>query len=102
MKLIGGGHVLESKTQFLAKLKILKFFRLYKFETAKLVHDYINSKLPLSFSRYFNKLCDVSNRLTITSVNQYNLYKPLYRTNRMQKSIKFQGVKIWNSILQTI
>ena len=60
VKLIGGGHFLESATQFYAKLKILQFLDLYKFETVKLVHDYTNSKVPLSFSDYFNKSCGVS------------------------------------------
>ena len=60
VKLIGGGHFLESATQFYAKLQILQFLDLYKFETVKLVHDYMNSKLPLSFSDYFNKSCGVS------------------------------------------
>ena len=54
----------------------------------------MNSKLPLSFSDYFNISCGVSNRSTRTSVNPYNLSKPLYHTNRMQRSIKYQGVKI--------
>ena len=102
VKLIGRGHFSESSTHFYAKLKILKLLDLYKFETAKLVHDYMNSKLSFSFSDYFNKSCDVSNRSTRTSVNPYNLYKPLYRNNRMQKSIKYQGIKIWNSVPQTI
>ena len=102
VKLIGGGHFLESTTQFYAKLKILKLLDLYKFENAKLVHVYMNRKLPLSFSGYFNKSCNVSNCLTRTFENPYNLYKPLYHNNRMEKSIKYQGVKIWNSLPQTI
>ena len=102
VKLIGGGHFLESSTHFYAKLKILKLLDLYKFETAKLVHDYMNRKLLLSFFGYFNKSCDVSNRSTRTSVNPYNLYKPLYHNNRMQRNIEYQGVKIWNIIPQTI
>ena len=61
----------------------------------------MNSELPLSFYDYFNKSCDVSNRSRRTSVNPYNLYQPLHRTNRMQRSIKYQGVKIWNFIPQT-
>ena len=89
VKLIGGGHFLESSTHFYAKLKILKILDLYIFETSKLVHDYMNRKLPLSFSDYFNKSCDVSNCSTRTSKNWYNLYKPLYHNNRMQKSIKY-------------
>ena len=93
MKLIVGGHFLKSSTQFYAKLKILKLLDLYKFETAKLVHDYMNSKLLLSFPNYFNKSCDVSNRSTRTLVNPYKLYTPLYRINRMQginiKALKY-------------
>ena len=68
----------------------------------KLVYDYINNKPPLSLSYYLKKSCDVSNRSTRTSVNPYKLYKPLYRTNIMQRNIKYQGIKIWNSISQTI
>ena len=98
VKLIGGGHALESSTHFYAKLKILKLLDLYKFETAKFVHDYINTKLPPSFSGYFNKSCNVSNCSTRTSENPYNLYKPLFHNNRMQRSIKYQSVKIWNSL----
>ena len=62
VKLIGRGHFLETSTHFYAKLKIhvLKLLDLYNFETGKLVHDYMNRKLPLSFSNYFNKSCDVS------------------------------------------
>ena len=45
VKLIGGGQFLESSTQFYAKLKILKLLHLYKFETAKLVHDHMSSFL---------------------------------------------------------
>ena len=88
VKLIGRGHFLESTTQLYVKLKMLKLFDLYKYETSKIVHDYMNSNLPLSFSNYFNKSREVSNHSTRTSVNPYNLYKPLYRTNRMQRSIK--------------
>ena len=102
VKLIGRGHALESSTHFYAKLKILKLFDLYKFETAKLVHDYMNRKLPPSFSGYFNKSCDVSNCSTRTLDNLYNLYKPLFHNNRMQRSIKYQGVKIWNFLPQSI
>ena len=89
MKLIGGGYFLESSTHFYAKLKI----NIFKTETAKLVHDYMNRKLPLSYSDYFKKSCDMSNCSKRTSENPYNLYKPLYHNNRIQRSIKYQGVK---------
>ena len=92
---IGGGHAfaLESSTHFYAKLKMLKLLDSYKLETAKLVRDYMNRKLPSSFSCYFNKSSKVSNCSTRTSENPYNLYKPLFHNNRIQRSIKYQGVK---------
>ena len=93
VKLIGGGHALESSTHFYANLKILKLLDLYKFETAKLVHDYMNRKLPPSFSGYFNKLCDVSNCSTRTSKNLYNLYKSLFHNNRMQEVLNIKVLK---------
>ena len=49
VKLVGKGYFLESSTHYYAKLKILKLFDLYKYETAKLVHDYMNSKLLHSY-----------------------------------------------------
>ena len=49
VKLIDEGHVLESSIQFYAKLKILKLLDLYKFKTAKLVHNYMNRNFLLRF-----------------------------------------------------
>ena len=38
-------------------------------------------------------------RITTTiQINKNNLYTPRYHTARLQKSIKYQGVKIWNKI----
>ena len=102
VKLISEEHFSESKTQFYAKLKILKLLDLYKFKIAELVYIYINSKLPFFFSHYFKKACDVSNRSTRSLVNPHNLYKSLYCTERMQRNIKYHGIKIRNFILQTI
>ena len=62
----------------------------------------MNRKLPPSFSGYFDKSCDVSNCSTRTSKDPYNLYKLLFYNNRMQRSIEYQGVKIWNSLPQSI
>jgi len=30
--------------------------------------------------------------------NKFNLYLPRYKTNRLQRSFKYQDAKIWNSI----
>ena len=58
----------------------------------------MNNTLPQSFSDFYAKVSDISGRTTRSSGNRYNLYILRYNTNRLQRSIKYQGVKIWNSI----
>ena len=57
----------------------------------------MNNTLPQSFSNFFTKVGQVNTRPTRSS-NLNNLYIPCYKTNRIQRSIKYQGVKVWNSI----
>ena len=59
VKIIGGGTTRESPTPFHGQLKILKLTDLYKFEIAKLVHDFLHDKLPSStvFSHLFKNPC---------------------------------------------
>ena len=100
VKIIGGGTTRESPTPFYGQLKILKLIDLYKFEFAKLVHDFLYDKLPSSsvFSHLFQKSLQISHRFTRSSSNKNKLHIPLYRTNRLQRSIRYQGVSVWNSI----
>ena len=98
VKLIGGGKMRESANAFYIKFNILKLPELYKYETAKLVHSFIHNQLPLSLSNFFTKSCKISKRQTRSHNNPNNLYTPCYRSNRLQRSIKYQGVKIWNAI----
>ena len=53
---------------------------------------------PQSFSNCFTKVGQVNTRTTSSSSNPNNLYIPCYKTNRIQQSIKYHGVKVWNSI----
>ena len=64
VKIISGGTTRESPTPFYGQLKILKLTDLYKFEIAKLVHDFLNDKLPSSsvFSHLFQKSLQISHR----------------------------------------
>ena len=59
---------------------------------------------PSPFSNFFQKNNQVSNRSTRLSAEQDNLYEyiPRYRNNRLQRCIKYQGVKIWNLIPKEI
>ena len=102
VKIIGGGTTRKSLTPFYGQLKILKLTDLYKFEIPKLVHVfYMTNYHPLSYFLIFSK--DPS-KFPIalpdpiqTKTNCIFLFS-LYRTNSLQRSIKYQGVSVWNSI----
>ena len=97
VKLIGGGNYLDRATPYYSKLNILKLPDLNNLETAKFVYRFMHNTLPQSFSDIFVKASEISGR-TRSSGNRHSLYIPRYNTNRLQRSIKYQGVKIWNSI----
>ena len=98
VKLIGGVNYLDRATPYYSKLNILKLPDLYKLETAKFVFRFMHNTLPQSFSESFVKASEISSRTTRSSGNRHSLYIPRYSIISLQKSIKYQGVKIWNSI----
>jgi len=74
---------------------ILPLPLIIKFETAKLLHKHKNSQLSINFENYFTLVISRHSCRTRTSVNnQLNI--PLFRTQKMQRLIKFIGTKIWN------
>ena len=84
---------------FYSKLKILKLQDLFKFEVGKLVYSYFQNKLPQQLSNLFKLTNEISQYNTRSSHKSRNyLYIPRYHTQHLQKSIKYQGVKIWNDI----
>ena len=58
----------------------------------------MHNTLPQSFSDFYVKVSEISGRTTRSSGNRHSLYISRYNTNRLQRSIKYQGVKTWNSI----
>ena len=98
IKLIEGLNHWQSSTSAYKKLKILKINELVKFEIGKFLHRHFNTKLPLNFQNYFvglNQIHTIDTRRRLTGCN-YRI--PLYKTSRMQRSIKYKGVIIWNNI----
>ena len=88
---------IRALTSLFNKLGILKLSDLYTYETAKIMHQHFNKALPLSLSSLFNKISAIHSRQTRSNVKD-NLYIPKFSTNRCQKSFRYQGTKIWNSI----
>ena len=78
-----------------AQLNILK---LNDHEIAKLMFKYAHKTTPIPFSSFFTPVISIHTRTTRLASYSNNLHLPRYKTNKMQRSFKFQGVKIWNSI----
>ena len=98
MRIISGSHYRDEANPLYKKLEVLQIHDLYTYETAKFVFSCFYNLAPIFLIDFFTKVDEVSQRATRHSVNKYSLYTPRYPTNRLQRSIKYQGVKIWNSI----
>ena len=61
------------------------------------MNSFDKNALPPLFGNYFRKIKQVHNRSTRSS-DKNLLYLPRYRSNRLQRSVKFRGVKVWNDI----
>ena len=87
----------SSITPLFRNLKVLKIADLYTYEIAKLMHQYSKNMLPHCFSTFFSSLSKIHDRQS-RSKSKNNLYLPKFSTCRCQRSLRFQGVKIWNSL----
>ena len=58
---------------------------------------HINS-LPISFQNYFQKVETIHNKSTRNSLTNDSFFLPRYNSRRLLQSIRYKGVKIWNSI----
>ena len=62
------------------------------------MHHFQAKRLPDSFEDYFTCIAQQSKYVTRGSSAQHDFRLPLFRTNKLQHSIKFQGAKFWNSL----
>ncbi len=79
---------------FYLNYRILKVKDLYDLEIAKFMHQHHNSSLPVCFQNYFS----VAYLRTTRNSSNLNYNTPFYRSNRGQRSIKYYGPKVWNSL----
>ena len=98
LKVVCNVSFLNSAKLLYKKLNILTIRNTYKHEVAKFVYNCNKALSPTPFLNYFKKTHQVSIRLTRQSEDKDNLYIPKYRSNRLQRCIKYQGVKVWNNI----
>ena len=97
MRVINNMQWSSNSDPLFRKNKILKLDDLIKLETSKLMFNLDRCKLPTSFTKYFKKVSHIHFRVTRSSVNN-KLYLPRYRSNRLQRSLKYRGVKVWNDV----
>ena len=102
IRVVARCHYRDEVTLFYNQLRILQIDDLLKYEIAKFVHCNLTNKTLNSFRNYFCKTAEHPSRVTRQSSDNSNLYIPRYRTNKLQRCTKYQGVKIWNSIPQKI
>ena len=100
VKVLGGGRWQDHASAYYSQINILKLEHLYTYEVAKLMHKYSQNKLPKKLSSFFTPVNAIHSRTTRLASSGLNLSLPFYRTKKLQRSHKFQGVIIWNSVPQ--
>ena len=99
IKLLSGvSSRLQSAQPLYKENNILSLNNLLSQETAKFMYKFIHKQLPVQFDNYFDYVHAIHKRSTRTSQMKNQLYIPRFRTNRLQRSIKYRGVKVWNDI----
>ena len=93
---MGGGKWNDKATPLYANLSILKQSDLVQLHKPTFIFNFKSNKLPSTFKKYFEVTSNIHGKNTESS-SLDNLILPYYRTNKLQKSIKFRGPKVWNS-----
>ena len=94
-----GGAYRHHVTLFYSALKTFKLYDLFKHEVAKTVFCHFQNNLPPLISHSSTKASEISSK-NIRSSNDPNTirYISRYRIAKLQRCIKYQGVKIWKNI----
>ena len=82
---------------YFLNLRILKVSDLFQLEIAKFMHCHHNNTLPECFSTFFRESGSIHTYNTRFS-SGINYDTIMCRTSRGQRSIRFNGPKIWNEI----
>ena len=83
-----------------SKFCILKLDNLYKSDIANFMFEHSNSTLTQANSHFFQST-DIHSHYT-RSISNLNYHFPSFKTSTLQRSFKYQGVKIWNKISTTL
>ena len=102
LRVISGAHFRDNALPLYKEYKVMRLDDLYAYKTAKFVCCCLQKEVPTPFLNYFTKVCETTQRTTRQSIDELRLHIPRYPTNRLRRSIKYQGVKVWNAIPKEI
>ena len=103
IKIVARCRYRNGANSFYRQFKILRIDDLWKYEIAKFVHSTIYNKSKCFAVIFLNPWkAEHSNLATRQSSDNTHLNIPPYHTAKLQRCIKYQGVKVWNSIPQEI
>jgi len=71
---------------------------MYIYELAKPMHKLETKSLLTPIFNHFKPL-KIATRTNIRSKERGNLKIPLFKSAKTQKSVKYQEIKLWNSLL---
>ena len=101
IKIITKSNPREKVLSLFKKHGILTLDDLFTYEMAALMFKYLSNNVPYNLSQYFTLTSDI-HTLTTRSCSSDTYYLPRFKTNKLQHSIKFIGVKVWNKIPNAI
>jgi len=97
MRVITFSNFDERSSPLFKRLNVIKLNDIAFLYISVFMYKYHHSLLPTAFNNFFTKVRDVHKYNTrLSSKSSYALPKP--RTNYAIFNIRFQGVKIWNSL----
>ena len=69
-----------------------------KLQIAMFVHRHFNNDIPSNLRGYFTNVNKYHSIATRRQTIGYNYHIPRYRSSKLQRSIKYLGVSVWNAI----
>ena len=99
LKILCQKNRLYSTNELHEELNILKCVDVHKFFTSIFVYKQQKGTLPIVFQHYYTQNHNVCSRSTRQS---NDIYVPRFRTLGGQKSLRYVGAKLWNTLNNNI
>jgi hypothetical protein len=89
-------HYRAHSAPIFKELGLLNLNQICRYKTIIFMFKFVKGMLPSIFHEMFTRNCTMRTR------QRYNLKIPQCRTSAFQKTMRYQGVKEWNSICETL